>query len=130
MSTSTQDLSVTISPTSTDATLLVSIINGPLATRAMDGVGLLFSYDTPPTLSQFEADHPRGTPESSNAYAVLGLGELLGTLVKNGLLNRALVHDMFWIPGMWEKSAGIALGLRERSGTSAMYENFEALATT
>jgi len=53
--------------------------------------------------------------------------ETIGTLVKNGLLDRDLVYDWLWVSGIWERVAPAALRARERS-TPQMFENFEALA--
>ena len=54
--------------------------------------------------------------------------ESIGTLVKNDLLDRDLVYDWLWVKGAWERVGPAALRAREKSGVSALYENFEALA--
>jgi hypothetical protein len=54
--------------------------------------------------------------------------ETVGTLVKNGLLNRQLVYDWLWVAGSWAKVEPIALRAREKAGVAALYENYEALA--
>ena len=54
--------------------------------------------------------------------------ETVGTLVKNGLLDRDLVYDWLWVAGIWERVRPAATRARERSGVSQMFENFEALA--
>ncbi|MCU1623227.1 MAG: hypothetical protein JWL79_2072 [Frankiales bacterium] len=123
-----QDLSISAKPTQADAQLLVSLINGPMAQRAYDGSDLLMGYDSPPTFAQFDADHPRGSEGARAVSALLGFNETLGTFVKQGLLDRGLVYDLYWVAGLWERSAAIALHVREKSGVAAMYENFEALA--
>lgn len=126
--TTTNELTITRTATQADAQLLVSIMNGPIAQRAQSGMILLQEYDAPPTLTQLTTDHPTGSEGHLNALAVLALMELIGTFVKQGLLDRALVHDLLWVSGMWARCAGVARGLRDESGEAAMYENFEALA--
>jgi hypothetical protein len=54
--------------------------------------------------------------------------ETLGTMVKNDLLDRALVYDWVWVKGSWERVGPAAKRAREKLGVSEMYENFEALA--
>jgi hypothetical protein len=41
--------------------------------------------------------------------------ETVGTLVKNGLLDRDLVYDWLWVAGVWERLAPAATRARERS---------------
>ena len=72
-------------------------------------------------------------PESADArdeavQTSLFFYETIGTLVKNDLLDRDLVHDWLWSKGVWEKVGPAALRARDQSGTDAMFENFEALA--
>ena len=74
---------------------------------------------------EFDPDTAEATdPEVQTA---LYFFETIGTLVKNGLLDRDLVYDWLWVAGVWERVAPAATRARERS-TSQMYENFEALA--
>ena len=55
-------------------------------------------------------------------------GETIGTLVKNGLINRELVYDWLWVEGTWEKVAPAAKRTRAKAGVSQLYANYEALA--
>ena len=61
---------------------------------------------------------------------VLQFYETLGTLVKNGLLNRELVLDWVWVAGAWSRVGPAAKRARERASLPALYENFEALAAS
>ena len=124
------ELTVTTTATQADAQLIVSLINGPLGMRASDGLSLLFSYDEPPTHAQFIKDHPVGSDGYKNMTGVLGLNEILGTFVKQGLLDRGLVHDTLWIAGAWKQCKPLVLHLRDKAGEPRIYENFEALART
>jgi hypothetical protein len=62
--------------------------------------------------------------------SVLKWYETVGTLVKQGLLDRGLIHDWLWVAGVWDTCRGIAMGQREESGVAEMWENFEALAVS
>ena len=73
-------------------------------------------------------DPAKATGDSASVRKVLGFGEVVGTLVKNNLLNRELVLDMWWIEGMWGRVGPAAKGMREKAGEPRLYENFEALA--
>lgn len=68
-----------------------------------------------------EADDP-------SVQVVLMFFETVGTLVKNGLLDRELVHDWLWVAGHWRPVAPAALRERARWGVPELHENFEALA--
>jgi hypothetical protein len=59
---------------------------------------------------------------------VLMFNETIGTLVKNGLLDRALVYDWLWVAGAWERVGPAAKRAREKAGVAQLFENFEALA--
>jgi hypothetical protein len=54
--------------------------------------------------------------------------ETVGTLVKNGLLDRDLTYDWLWASGVWAKVGPAAERAREQAGVPQLYENFEALA--
>jgi hypothetical protein len=60
--------------------------------------------------------------------SVILFNETVGTLVKNGLLDRDLVYDWLWVAGAWDRVGPAALRAREQSGVDALFENFEALA--
>lgn len=122
------ELTVQRTATDADAALIVQLMNGRLAERASDGMDVLWAYGSPPTFKQFDSNHPLGSPGAKSVNAVLKLYELIGTLVKQGLLDRALVYDLLWVKGAWERCEAIALHQREKAGDPAIYENFEALA--
>lgn len=60
---------------------------------------------------------------------LLTFGEAVGTLVKQGILNRELVHDLWWSKGAWGRVGAAALRERERLSEPRLFENFEALAS-
>ena len=59
---------------------------------------------------------------------MLAFGETIGALVNHGILDKALVLDLYWIPGTWARVGPAALRERERLGEPRLYENYEALA--
>jgi hypothetical protein len=79
----------------------------------------------------FADDFDPETADASDEYVrkALIFNETMGTLVKNGLLNRELVLDWLYMPGIWERLRPVAIKAREESGVAGLYENFEALGT-
>jgi hypothetical protein len=59
---------------------------------------------------------------------MLNFGETIGTLVKNGLIDRDLVYDWLWVEGTWARVGPAAKRAREQAGVPQLYENYEALA--
>jgi len=51
----------------------------------------------------------------------------VGALVKNDVLNRDLLLDIFWADGIWPRVSRHALGGEGASGDARLYEHFEAL---
>ena len=74
----------------------------------------------------FDAEAAEVTNPS--ASKLLMFGETIGTLVKNGLINRELVYDWLWVEGTWAKVAPAAKRARAKAGVSQLYANYEALA--
>jgi hypothetical protein len=60
--------------------------------------------------------------------AVLGFFETVATLVKHDLLDRDLVDDWLWVPGVWTRVGPAAKRARASLGADNLYENIEALA--
>ena len=75
-----------------------------------------------------EFDPEAAQASDPNVHKVLMFGETIGTLVKNGLLDRQLVYDWLWVEGSWAKVGPAARRERAKVGVSQLYENYEALA--
>lgn len=73
-------------------------------------------------------DAGRATTQDMPVRRVFTFGETVGTLVKNGLLDRDLVLDWLWVAGLWQRVAPAVQGAREKFGEPRLGENFEALA--
>lgn len=67
------------------------------------------------------------TMDNPHVGKVLAFGETIGTFVKHGVLDRALVVDLMWVEGIWAKVRSAALGAREHEHEPRLYENFEFL---
>jgi hypothetical protein len=102
-----------------DANLLVQLAQWGAMIDLGEAVGAVFGEDFDPETADMN-DPPVRT--------ILAYGETVGTLVKNDLLDRGLVLDWLWIQGLWDRVGPAALRARERLGSDALYENFEALA--
>jgi len=102
-----------------DAKLLVQLAQWGAMIDIGEAFGAVFGEEFAPEAADANDPHVR---------TVLVFGETIGTLVKNGLLDRGLVLDWLWAQGLWERVGPAARQARERYGSEALYENFEALA--
>jgi hypothetical protein len=119
---------IMVGATVADAQLVVQIMASGTVAGADRGFQILMSAPSPLTLDQLREAHPRLGDEYRQVMAFLGQAETIATFVKQGLLNEALINDLFWVAGGWRISAGVCQGLREESGEPRLYENFEWLA--
>jgi hypothetical protein len=78
----------------------------------------------------FADDFDRDSAEALDPHVqtMLVFHETVGTLVKNGLLDRDLVLDWLWVSGAWDRVCAAALESRAAAGVTELWENFEALA--
>jgi hypothetical protein len=102
-----------------DAVLMVELAKWGAMIGLADASRVVFADDFDP--DAVEANDPA-------IQAMLIFNETVGTLVKNGLLNRDLVYDWLWVAGSWARVGPAAKRAREKAGVSALYENYEALA--
>jgi hypothetical protein len=101
-----------------DAGLLVQLMRWSTEMKLEDGFSVIFA----------EGFDPDATDRNDLAVGrVLLFGETVGALVKHGVLNRALLLDVFWADGIWSRVGPSALRARERAGDPRLYENFESL---
>ena len=103
-----------------DANLLVQLLRWGADIDLPDAVGELMS-------ESFDAE----AVDAGDAAVrtVLSFCETIGTFVKQGVLDRALVEDLFWLDGMWRRVAPAAIKQREALGEPRLYENFEKLVS-
>jgi hypothetical protein len=102
-----------------DAILVVELAKWGSMMGLSDASRAVFADDFDP--DAVEANDP-------SVQAMLMFNETVGTLVKNGLLDRDLVYDWLWVAGSWERVGPAARRAREKAGVAALFENYEALA--
>jgi hypothetical protein len=115
-------------PTIADAQLILQILAHGTASGADKGYEILHGYPEPPGLQQLRADHPPMSDGHRHVMAFLEQGETIGTFVKQGLLNAALVDDLLWTAGGWRMCERLCREIREAEGEPRLMENFEWLA--
>jgi len=103
-----------------DATLLVQLAQWGSSLGIEEAQQLIWSDDFDPETAD---------PRDPLVSRVLTYFETIGTLTKNGLLDRALVLDWVWVSGVWAKVAPAVHRTREELGVPQLYENFELLAS-
>jgi hypothetical protein len=128
--TQTRDLTVTTTPTQADAQLMLQLAQLSAAMNVDKGQALLWKHHKQGgiTFEQFEETYDADSKDAVAIISVLKWHETVGTLVKQGLLDRGLVYDWLWVSGTWDICRAIALGQREQAGVAEIWENFEALA--
>lgn len=105
--------------TQEDGKMLIQLAELGQSYGLMDAMPAIFAEDFDPETADM-MDRP--------VRAVLGYGELIGTLVKHDLINAELVHDYLWLGGIWQRVGPAAKRQREKLGEPRLYENFELLA--
>jgi hypothetical protein len=115
----TNYLGVLMPATHNDAVLMVELAKWGSMIGLAEATRELFADD-------FDPDAAEVTDISVSN--MLMFGETIGTLVKNGLINRELMYDWLWVEGTWARVAPAAKRAREKAGVPQLYENYEALA--
>jgi hypothetical protein len=103
-----------------DANLIVQLVRWSTEIGLDDASHTLFAEGFEPESSSVDEPAVR---------KALTFGEVIGTLVKQGVLDRGLVLDLWWPSGTWARVKPSAVQERERLGEPRLYENFEALAS-
>ncbi len=104
-----------------DAALMMQILQWHTEAGGMDASMALMAPD-------FDAES--ASVSDREVFVMLMMGETVGTFVKQGLLDQNLVYDL-WAPSLlWDRVSAAALAQRAEYGVDALWENFEALATT
>ena len=102
-----------------DANLVVQLLRWGAEINLPDAMSVVTSDGFDP--EQADVNDP-------SVRTLLFFGETIGTFVKQGVLDRGLVEDLWWIEGMWGRVGAAALRQRQKLGEARLYENFEALA--
>jgi hypothetical protein len=101
-----------------DAALIVQILQW----GALSGLDDAFH-----AINSDDFDPETATAHNPSVRKVLNFGETVSTFVKQGLLDRALVIDLWALHLTWKRVGSAALRAREHTGEPRMFENFEAL---
>lgn len=111
----------TMPATHEDAIVLMQLMNWGTSMGIDDSLATLYS----PAFNPDDA-----SMENLDVRKVLLFGETAGALVKHGVLDVGLLTDVYWFEGMWGKVRAHALAARAHEQVDALYEHFEALATS
>jgi hypothetical protein len=121
---------VTTPASTADAQLILQLMQVNATTGADEGWHLLLhEFETPPTRAQLLRKFPLDTDEYRNIQAFLRSCETLATFVRQGIINEALVHDLFSLAGAWQRSEKLCKAMRKEHGEPRIMENFEWLAS-
>jgi hypothetical protein len=121
------DISLVNATTHEDAVLLLQLAQLSYDEGWSRGSTILWGRESPITDAEFRSLYSPSSQGYADVMKVMSWYETIGTLVKNGLLNRDLVHDWLWIEGAWQRCEAIALRQRDETDPK-MWENFELLA--
>ncbi len=102
-----------------DANLVIQIVRWGTEMGLTDAVVALLAD---------EFDPETASTDDPSVLKVLNFGEVVGTLVNQGVLDRGLVLDMWWMAGLWTRVGPAARRQREHLGEPRLSENFEKLA--
>ena len=110
-------------PTKEDADLLIKIHS--ITAKFIDSWHWLFGIEKM-DYETFIKKHPIGSEGFGHFLKIASSYELMGTLVYHDAINKDLVLDMYGT--YWDKLGPIIEGLREATGSSRYFENYETLA--
>ena len=102
-----------------DAALVVQLVRWVTELGLSDAVHTLLSEGFDPSIA---------STDDVAVRKVLEFGEVVGTLVKQNVLNKDLVLDLWWAAGVWERVKLAAEHDRERLAEPRLHKNFQALA--
>jgi hypothetical protein len=103
-----------------DAALVVQLLRWDTEAGVGEALSVIFS-------DSFDAE--KVAPDDINVRKVLMFGEAVGALVKNNVLDRDLIRDVYWFDGIWSRVKSHALATREQAHEPTLYENFELLVS-
>jgi Domain of unknown function (DUF4760) len=117
-----------LAATKEDAHLVVQLARLGADMGLGDASGFLWSDEFVEDYDGFKQRFPFGSEGARHVGSIAGFYETVATLVKNGLIDRDLIHDWLGSNLVWRRLEKILLGQREDSGEPRLWENFEALA--
>ncbi len=115
-------------PTYQDAMLVLQLAHLRATLGVSEASSWMWSDQFVTDYAQFLERYPSGSEGHGKAAKICGYFETLGVLYKHGLINEDLLFDWVAVVPAWDRIKSFPLGVRERSGNSQLYRNFEALA--
>ena len=115
-------------PTKDDAHLVIELAQLGSQMVHPKARGWIWSDEFVSDGAEFFQKYPPGTEEFLYVSAVAAWHETVATLWKRGLVSEELLFDWLWVAGVWGKLKNILITMREGSGTTQLWENFEAMA--
>jgi len=115
-------------PTRDDAHLMLELATWYTASGVGDAANWVRSNEYVSDFKTFESRHPDGSEGRLRINTYLGFHETVATLWKNHLISEELLFDWLWVTGPWDRVKDVAIGMREKMGVAALWENFEAMA--
>jgi len=107
-----------VTMTNDEAQLVVQIARWGTDMGVEDALAEIFS-------ESFDSD--RAAADDASVRKILAFFETVATITKRGALSADLVHDLWWVSGIWERVRPHVEFARKGSGEPRLYENFELL---
>ena len=115
-------------PTRDDAHLMLELATWYTASGVGEAANWVRSNEYVSDFTTFDSRYRDGSEGRLRVNTYLGFHETVATLWKNGLVNEELLFDWLWVTGPWDRVKDVAVGMREKMGVAALWENFEAMA--
>jgi hypothetical protein len=111
-------MEATVTMTNDEAQLIVQLSRWGTEMGLEDALAELFSEGFDPV---------KAADDDPSVRKALAYFEVVGTLSKRGALSGDLVHDLWWVTGIWDRVRPHVEAARKGSGEARLYENFELL---
>jgi hypothetical protein len=111
-------------PTKDDADIILKLAELSALMGTQAGAEIIWDPEFEPSVDK----HPPGSKEWGSIVQLMRWMETIGTLYRNGLVNEDLLFDWLGVTSVWDRVMPFALSIREHSGSTAMWENFEHMA--
>lgn len=120
--------SAATSATREDAHTMLQLARLGAEMKVGAGMDVLWHDDFPTDAHKIDERFPIGSKGRRYLDSLCIWYETVGTLVKNGLFDRALCADWLSATVVWDRIRPLALGERAKVGDPHLWENFELLA--
>jgi hypothetical protein len=111
-----------------DAELYLKLWKMGTTPDMLEAFAWVYSDKFVPEYAEFISKCPPWSEDWTKVMKILNMYEIIGSIVKFEIINKEYLYDNLSVPMIWNRLKGIALGIREESGDSRFYENFEMMA--